>query len=112
MPQKKNSDIKLPKLIVNSLQFRNPNVENISDMVWWDKQHAIKDVQNTDDKLNILQNSVFEIDPRVNLSGKTVLLIDDLYKSGASINYAAMKLKEAGAARVFGMCLVKSLRNS
>ena len=46
------------------------------------------------------------------MGGKKFLLIDDLYQSGATMNFVAGKLKEAGANRVFGLSLVKSLRDS
>ena len=34
-----------------------------------------------------------------------------MYYSGVTMQYIAMKMKEAGAKRVFGMALVKSLGN-
>jgi hypothetical protein len=35
-----------------------------------------------------------------------------LFESGISMQYVAMKLKESGAKRVFGLCIVKSRSNS
>ncbi len=43
--------------------------------------------------------------------GRTVLLVDDLYQSGVSMNYVAMLILEAGAARVLGLSCVKTCRN-
>ena len=43
--------------------------------------------------------------------GKDIILVDDLYMSGTTLQYVAMKLKEAGARKVFGLCFVKSLSN-
>lgn len=37
---------------------------------------------------------------------------DDLYMSGVSMQYVAMKLKEAGASRVLGLSIVKSRSNT
>ncbi len=45
------------------------------------------------------------------IRGKTVLLIDDLYQSGTSVNYVAMLLLEAGASKVFGLTCEKTCRN-
>jgi len=42
----------------------------------------------------------FRIQPSSELAGKSVLLIDDLYTTGATVNSAAEALKKAGAARV------------
>lgn len=112
MPQKRDSETKLPKIIVNSLDLSDIQLDNISDKVWLHKKEDLKNCDNLDSKLDVLQESTFEIDPDVDLKGKTVLLVDDLYKSGASMNFVAMKLKEAGASRVFGLAIVKSLGNS
>ena len=44
-------------------------------------------------------------------TGKNVMLVDDLYNSGLTMQYVAMRLKELGVFRVFGVTLVKSLSN-
>lgn len=46
-----------------------------------------------------------------NLAGACVILIDDKYQSGTTMQYVAMKLQEAGAKRVYGISLVKTLRD-
>ena len=43
-----------------------------------------------------------------NLRGKEVLLLDDLYQSGATLNAFARVLREAGAARVFVLALTRA----
>ena len=48
---------------------------------------------------------------RLDIKDKTVLLVDDMYYSGVTMQYIALKMKETGAKRVFGMALVKSLGN-
>ena len=40
-----------------------------------------------------------------------VLLIDDLYQSGVSVNYVAMLLLEAGARKIFGFSCEKTCSN-
>jgi ComF family protein len=42
------------------------------------------------------------------LTGKTILLIDDVYTSGATIQEAARALRRAGAAKVIGVVLAKT----
>jgi hypoxanthine phosphoribosyltransferase len=42
---------------------------------------------------------------------KSVLLIDDLYQSGVSLNYVAKLLLQAGASRVLGLSCEKTCRN-
>jgi len=41
-----------------------------------------------------------------------VILIDDKYQSGTTMQFVAMKLQEAGARYVFGISLVKTLRDT
>lgn len=99
----------LPKRIINSLN--GFDFEDISDQVYWrSKTKKVKDAESMEEKLAILEESDLRIEK--SLSGKTVILIDDLYMSGLSLQYVAMKLKEAGAERVFGLCLVKSRSNT
>jgi predicted amidophosphoribosyltransferase len=43
--------------------------------------------------------------------GKHVLLIDDLYQSGISLNYCAFLLLQAGAKKIFGLACEKTCRN-
>lgn len=43
------------------------------------------------------------------LSGKKVLLIDDNYQSGLSLQHIAMILQRHGASEVFGLCMTKTL---
>lgn len=45
-------------------------------------------------------------------NGKKVILIDDLYQSGSTMQYVGSKILEAGAKRVYGFAMVKSRRNT
>lgn len=47
-----------------------------------------------------------------NIIGKSVVLIDDKYQSGMTLNYTAKKLQEAGVSAVYGLCVVKTLRDT
>jgi predicted amidophosphoribosyltransferase len=44
-------------------------------------------------------------------NGRSVLLIDDLYQSGISMNYSAYLLLQTGAKKVFGLACEKTCRN-
>jgi hypothetical protein len=111
MPSSSPATESLPHRIVNSLE--GFNFKNISDSVFWtSKTRSIKDAESAEEKLEILEESGLQIAEGLVLKGKTVLLFDDLYMSGLSMQYVAMKLKEAGAARVFGLCTVKSRSNT
>jgi phosphoribosylpyrophosphate synthetase len=60
------------------------------------------------DKLARLEETV-EASPDV--AGHTIVLIDDLYQSGTTMNYVAMKLLQAGAEDVYGLAIEKTCRN-
>lgn len=71
----------------------------------------MKDVETADEKLDMIQSWGLTFSADLDIKDKTVLLVDDMYYSGVTMQYIAMKMKEAGAKRVFGMALVKSLGN-
>jgi len=46
------------------------------------------------------------------LKGKKVILIDDKYQSGVTIQYFGMILQTGGCAEIHGLCMVKTLRDT
>ena len=46
--------------------------------------------------------NVFIVNKRFNIKDKNILLLDDIYTSGATMMYAAKALKKAGAKSVMG----------
>lgn len=46
------------------------------------------------------------------LSGNPIILLDDKYQSGASANFVAMVLQRHGAAEVYGLYTVKTMRDT
>jgi ComF family protein len=51
------------------------------------------------------QNAKFAVMNEIDLSGKTVLIIDDIVTSGASMGEAAMLIRSLGAKRIMGAAL-------
>ena len=62
-----------------------------------------------EDKLGVLEGTI-EVDPGP-FEDKVVLLVDDLYQSGVSMNYVAMLLLEDGAKKVYGFACEKTCSN-
>lgn len=90
-------------------QLHGFNFEDISQNVYWkNKNDEIKN-KDVNEKLALLNQ--FDLQIEGNVRGKTILLLDDMYQSGLTLQFIAMKMKQAGADRVFGITLVKSLSN-
>jgi len=60
-------------------------------------------------KLDTLLGTI-EVDSGV-FDKRQVLLIDDLYQSGISMNYCGLLLLQAGAWKIFGLACEKTCRN-
>lgn len=89
------------------------NFSDISDHVFWtNKTGSLKEIETAEGKLAAIDTWGFTISDDVDLKGKTVLLVDDMYQSGVTMQYIGMKLKDAGVKRVFGMTLCKALGNN
>lgn len=100
----------LPARIVSTLDAFG--FDDISQHVYWqNKTRKIKNAESVDEKLEILDDSCLAIDNDIDLKGSSVILFDDLYMSGLTMQYLAMKLKERGASRVLGLSIVKSRKN-
>lgn len=81
-----------------------------------DLSDAVKKVRKTEQVKNLplekkLQTIEGSIEVISEVEDKKVLLIDDLYQSGITMNYVAMQLLEAGAKRVFGLACEKTCSN-
>jgi hypothetical protein len=82
-----------------------------------DLREAVKTVKrrgqlkavSAEEKLNQLRGTI-HVDPGA-FKDRSVLIIDDLYQSGTSINYVAMLLMQAGAKKAFGLSCEKTLTN-
>lgn len=111
MPSSNPDKESLPERIVNSLT--DFDFTDISEKVLWSsKTRSIKETEDVEEKLEILEESNLTIAEDLDINGKIVILFDDLYMSGISMQYVAMKLKQAGANRVLGLSIVKSRSNT
>ncbi len=62
-----------------------------------------------EEKLDELKGAV-SADPE-SFKGKKVLIVDDLYQSGVSVNYLGMLLQRAGAKKLFSLACEKTVGN-
>ena len=73
-------------------------------------KHEQKLSKHREDRMN---NARFDyLDKRIDLSGKTVVLIDDVVTTGASMSVAATLLKGAGAKKIIGASLAVAYNDS
>lgn len=81
-----------------------------------DLSHAVKKIYDTEEvknlplekKLEVLKGS---INVTSKVQGRKLLLLDDLYQSGITMNYVAMLLVDAGAKKVYGLACEKTCSN-
>ena len=66
----------------------------------------LKDVFDFEARLRLLENA-HEVDPTV-AAGRRVLLFDDLFRSGATMNAITKGLRAAGATEVFALAITRS----
>jgi Predicted amidophosphoribosyltransferases len=107
-PSKPNKRFDLPTYLAIKIA-KKWGKTNLSNAVWTVRERLpIKNLA-LEDKLQALENTI-QVAPDV-FKGKTVLIVDDLYQSGISINYVALLLLEAGAENVVGLACEKTCRN-
>jgi len=89
----------------------------IRDSRWEDLSSAVRTVKErpqlknlpVGEKLEALKGTV-KVESEA-VKGRIVTLIDDLYQSGVTMNYVAMKLQKACARAILGLACEKTLRN-
>lgn len=110
VPSSKPDEQNLPQYIIDKLtKYDKTNISNY--IAWRNKEQSLKNLAN-DEKLNALEKAGIDINGELDISGKRIVLLDDLYQSGQTMMYVAMKLKEAGASEVYGLAIVKSLSDN
>jgi len=69
----------------------------------------LKNVYDFDERRRLLQDAF--VVSRSGVERERILLLDDLYRSGATLNAVAEALTKAGAAAVFALALTKTRKN-
>jgi predicted amidophosphoribosyltransferase len=75
-----------------------------------EKQTSLKDAP-IEEKWGILEATGLRLNCPIS-NKSDVILVDDKYQSGTTMQFVAMKLQEAGARHIFGISLVKTLRDT
>ena len=106
-PSNPNKPFDLPAHLVQRLagQLGKPNAT-----AWVRKvrpTRPMKDCETPQEKLDNVRGA-FAVTPAADFAGKSVLLIDDIYQSGFTINEVGHVIGEAGASRVLGLAATKT----
>lgn len=106
-PSTPNKKFDLPNYLAREIA-EAVGMEDLSrTVVTRESRSPLKDARVAD-KLDILIGTI-QVDAE--LTGRRVILLDDLYQSGTSMNYTAMELLAAGADAVYGLACEKTCRN-
>ncbi len=109
VPPRQGKKFDLPSVIAERLAQRLGVPDVTANFNWKGEKTSLKE-SPIEEKWDRLEEVGLGWDKK--LSAKHVLLIDDLYQSGITMQFAAMHLLEAGAQRVYGLAIVKSRRDS
>lgn len=111
VPTHQGKNFHLPAILAQNIseQFRMLNItENFSFSA--DKP-SLKNTK-IEEKWDKLAGVEFLTqDNTVTLQDKSIILVDDKYQSGITLQFVASKLLEKGASKVFGLCAVKTWRD-
>lgn len=107
-PSDPSKEYNLPRILAGSIA-KDLGVEDLSDQVVTSKKRGSIKEASLAEKLKTLRGTI-KVSKNVFVD-RTVLLIDDLYQSGTTMNYCAKLLLEAGARVVFGFACEKTCRN-
>lgn len=107
-PSSPRKDYDLPRLLAQQIAARSGREDGTAHIRTVRPREQAKNL-SLDGKLDALDGTL-EVDSGA-VIGRTVLLIDDLYQSGASMNFVAMKLQQAGARAILGLAAEKTCRN-
>jgi ComF family protein len=93
----------LADCVADSIQFHAKN--GLIKRVKPSKPQA--EIEEREQRLGNLDKNIFEISDRAQIKDRTVILIDDVCTTGATLNECARTLKEAGAKQVIGFVIAR-----
>jgi len=108
-PSNPHKNYNLPRELARVIAKRR-QLQDLSDSVFDLKQHDPIKNTSKENKLAILRQAA-RIKDDTEVQGHTIILIDDLYQSGTTMNYYSKLLLDAGAVGVLGLACEKTCRN-
>jgi predicted amidophosphoribosyltransferase len=108
VPPREGKEFDLPTIIAGRLAKKLDIPDLTRKIKWKGDKPSLKEVPFSE-KWDALAATGIESE---DIRAKSVVLLDDLYQSGITIQFVARQLLKAGAKQVFGLTLVKSRRDS
>ena len=99
----------LPNFLASELAARMKIPDLTKELSWKGKKDSIKEL-GVDEKWAALDKVGLSVGEAV--AGKNILLIDDMYQSGATAHFVASKLREAGANDLHLIAVSKGRRDT
>jgi len=109
IPPRPSKGFDLPSLAV-SIVSEKVGKEDISEHFSFGAEKRSVKSETLDEKWDAWDDAMITFNG--DLTDKKIILIDDKYQSGTTIQYIAMKLQEAGAHHVLGLSMVKTMRDT
>jgi phosphoribosylpyrophosphate synthetase len=110
VPPRPDKGFDLPTAIAKLVAVRTEKRDITPDFKFGNTKGSLKELA-LDEKWAAWQNAALTVD-NVELTDSKIILIDDKYQSGTTIQFVAMILQSHGASEVYGLSLVKTLRDS
>ena len=113
VPPHPDKEFDLPSKVTSLVSSKTDKQDVTKGFVFGGQKSSVK-TSTIDEKWDVWEGAKisFQNSSAFNVNNKTVVLIDDKYQSGITIQYIAMKLQQAGAHQVYGLSFVKTLRDT
>ncbi len=113
VPPSCDSDFSLPRGVASGIATSLNIFDYSSDISFTAKNKRLQN-ETAADKWKVLQQSGLVIEKKgiCNRPPENLILLDDLYQSGATIHFVAAALQTLGVKNILGLAMVKSRRDS
>ncbi len=109
VPPSPEKSFDLPSRLAGTISERL-GMRNLTNTIGWrSRKPSLKEVP-FNEKWDTLEQ--VDLSCGRDVAGQKIILVDDLYQSGITMQYVAMKMIESGAEHVYGLALVKALRDT
>ena len=110
VPANKEKEFDLPTTLVKEIAERLKLVDVTHRFQYRNAKQTLKDA-SIEDKWQKLEESGLAFTAH-RAKNATIILLDDKYQSGATMHYVASRLQQAGFDEIYGLTLVKTLRDA